>query len=115
MKIIFVINSENFDRVFYAFCMATTAAALNEKVNIFFSNSSIKFLCKKYLKSQQKRVDFFELLDSSIKLNIDFSYCSMIDKSKIDQLDFFEGIKMKRKNLTFLYCNENKDSKIIFI
>tara|TARA_B100000989_G_scaffold215338_1_gene163829 strand:+ start:1302 stop:1697 length:396 start_codon:yes stop_codon:yes gene_type:complete len=131
MKTIFVLNSENFDRIFYAFCMATTAAALDKKVLIFFSGKAIRYITKKIsfkdeevkeslLKKQHQSnsnfILFKELISSSIDLKINFSYCSMINDLVTEPIQFFDGIKIRAENLTLIFNEkDNQQNRIIFI
>ena len=134
MKTIFVLNSDNFEKIYYAFCMATTAAALNKKVVIFFAGKAIKYIAKKIkFRDQSYRnddhdntildnkfnsnlVSFEELITSSIELKINFSYCSMIDELISEPIEFLKGIKVKSENLTYIFTEKNNQKNtIIFI
>ena len=134
MKTIFVLNSENFEKIYYAFCMATTAAALDKKVVIFFAGKAIKYIAKKIKfkdqnysnnthdntildkKFNSNLVSFEELITSSIELKINFSYCSMIDELISEPIEFLKGIKVESENLTYIFTEKNNQKNtIIFI
>jgi len=134
MKTIFVLNSENFEKIYYAFCMATTAAALDKKVVIFFAGKAIKYIAKKIKfkdqnysnnthdntildkKFNSNLVSFEELITSSIELKINFLYCSMIDELISEPIEFLKGIKVESENLTYIFTEKNNQKNtIIFI
>ena len=128
MKSIFVLHSNNFSRIIYAFCMATSAAALGKKVIIFFASDSLLFLMDekqrnwKCLKNSQLSpvdqnilnieaglVSFDELIESSIELEINFFYCAMLEKTLKPRI-FVNNIKIRKRSLSLIYSNEdNKD------
>lgn len=134
MKTIFVLNSDNFEKIYYAFCMATTAAALDKKVVIFFAGKAIKYISKKIKfkdqnysnnahdnaildkKLNSNLVSFEELITSSIELKINFSYCSMIDELISEPIEFLKGMKVESENLTYIFTEKNNQKNtIIFI
>ena len=133
MKSIFVLHSNNFSRIFYAFCMATSAAALGKKVVIFFASDSLFFLMNekqrnwKYLKNNQLSpedqnilnieaglVSFDELIESSIELEINFFYCAMLEKTLKPRI-FVNNIKVRKSSLSLISSNENNKDQILFI
>lgn len=133
MKSIFVLHSNNFSRIFYAFCMATSAAALGKKVVIFFASDSLFFLMNekqknwKYLKNNQLSpeeqniqnieaglVSFDELIESSVELEVNFFYCAMLEKTLKPRI-FINKIKIQKGSLSLLFSNENNKDQILFV
>lgn len=133
MKSIFVLHSNKFSRILYAFCMATSAAALGRKVAIFFASDSLFFIMNekkrnwKYLKNeslspvvqnkfniQSGLVSYEELIESSIELNINFFYCSMLEKTLKPKF-FLRNIEVKKSSLAFIFAKENNISQTLFI
>lgn len=133
MKSIFVLHSNNFSRIFYAFCMATSAAALGKKVVIFFASDSLFFLMNekqknwKYLKNNQLSpeeqniqnieaglVSFDELIESSVELEVNFFYCAMLEKTLKPRI-FINKIKIQKGSLNLLFSNENNKDQILFV
>ena len=133
MKSIFVLHSNNFSRIFYAFCMATSAAALGKKVIIFFASDSLLFLMDekqrnwKCLKNSQLSpvdqnilnieaglVSFDELIESSIELEINFFYCAMLEKTLKPRI-FVNNIKIRKSSLSLIFSNEDNKDQILFI
>ena len=134
MKYLYIIQSDNFEKIHYVFCMGTTAAALSYEVTFFFSgksinsilddknfnwkrlntenNSSAENINKLFLK--KGLVGFEELVQSSIKLDIKFLYCSMLNSLTENPFVFLDKIKIKPINLASLYL-KNNNSKIIYI
>tara|TARA_B100001057_G_C22161196_1_gene685656 strand:+ start:180 stop:521 length:342 start_codon:yes stop_codon:yes gene_type:complete len=113
--------------------MATSAAALGRKVIIFFASDSLFFIMNekkrnwKYLKNeslsplvqnkvniQSGLVSFEELIESSIELNINFFYCSMLEKTLKPKF-FLKNIEVKKSSLAFIFAKENNISQTLFI
>ncbi len=133
MRSIFVIHSNSYERIHYAFCMANTAAALDHEVTIFFASNSIKCISddeswkeligsKKYSTTEindhyknNNVVSFIELINSSIELNVKFFYCSMLKNITTIPKKFIKGLKVKSASLSIIFSNKNNDAKIIFI
>ena len=133
-EIIYILNSQKYSDIYYCFCMASTAAALNNKVTVFFSSSNLSIFIReeelywdeimientKSPKIQNNEnillgnVRFEELIENSKELKINFLYCSMLEK-KYSIKKFYKGLKIKPSNLGYVFSRKKNNSKIIFI
>ncbi len=132
MRYLYIINTINFERIHYAFCMATSGAALNNKVTIFFASKSVEVLQRKnkFLNLQGNNTksaesinnEFYlnkvatieELIKASIDLKIKFFYCSMI-KETFNQNNLINDVCIEISNLSKIYSTKYKTAKIIYI
>tara|TARA_B100000989_G_scaffold287979_1_gene258198 strand:- start:58 stop:465 length:408 start_codon:yes stop_codon:yes gene_type:complete len=133
-EIFYILNSQKYSDIYYCFCMASTAAALSNKVTIFFSSSNLSIFIKEKelywdeimienVKSPKIQdienirlghVSFEELIESSKELKINLLFCSMLEK-KYSIKKFYKNLKIKSSNLGYIFSKQKKDSKIIFI
>ncbi|MBH43225.1 MAG: hypothetical protein CMP25_00350 [Rickettsiales bacterium] len=133
-EIIYVLNSQKYSDIYYCFCMASTAAALGNKVSIFFSSSNLSVFKKEKelywddimiensispkIQNEENilsgQVSLEQLIESSEELKINFLYCSMLEKKYLVK-KFYKNIKIKSSNLGQIFSQKKKESKIIFI
>lgn len=133
-EIIYILNSLKYSDIYYCFCMASTAAALGNNVTIFFCSSNLSIFKKEEelywdeiieenkihprIQNEENilldQASLEELIESSKELNVNFLYCSMLEK-KYSIVRFYKNLKIKSSNLGHIFSQKKKNSKIIFI
>ena len=132
MQYLYIINTLNFEKIHYALCMATSGAALNKKITLFFAGKSIEIFLKKnkftnLQGNDQKTAEEINkdfslnkiasidgLIKASIELNIKFYFCSM-NENNLKESDLMENIYIKKTNLSEIYSDKYQHAKIIYV
>tara|TARA_B100000131_G_C17908313_1_gene529297 strand:+ start:327 stop:698 length:372 start_codon:yes stop_codon:yes gene_type:complete len=119
-KLIIILNSNDEEKINYAFSISATASAIEREVELFFSGRTVNnLLNNEYLKTKNIITKFMfsntnELLIANIELQTTFSICSgALNENNIDKNNLRKDINWKITGLTEILASHN--TQIIFI